>query len=399
MTRSQRTFFITVLQALGLLISVCYGGYRYSQIQSLSRLPDPAIEPVRIVPRHQDSRLITDDDLLRTLQKLTPKLAGANPSINHVDHALRFWGIAATFDDPECLSGVQMRELLLDHRSFATAWGSETEPFLQVVSEDSTGLMFRTRQGAATSSHVDHTLAGLAEVQTPADYPVLTSQGEMPLRDAVIQSLREFRLNQEEYEWSALVWLLYYPNVREWTTSGGQRVSWDLLAERMMRQRLAQGVCFGQHRLYVLALLLCRDEEQPLLSTEMRQRVIGHLQDVTSRLSAAQNSAGYWDASWPGDEWDGIASTETGPLGSQADRILATGHVLEWWLFAPDEVLPSREIIAKASDWLVESINDLTPQETRRFYPFLTHAGRALALWHGVEPSAALQESGSSPRR
>ena len=57
------------------------------------------------------------------LDKLKPRLRMSRPKINQIDHALRFWGVEAAFTEEDCLSGVEMRELLLDHRRFSEAWG------------------------------------------------------------------------------------------------------------------------------------------------------------------------------------------------------------------------------------------------------------------------------------
>src|SRR5690606_25666492 len=162
---------------------------------------------------------------------------------------LRFWGVEATFDDPACLSGVEMRELLLDHRQYGAAWGSEQKPFLIPTAA---GIRVRMQEGDATASHVDHTLACLAEVGTPLDFPVLTPAGETRLRALFDQSLRDFRLNQLEYEWSTLAYALYLPPTRRWFSSEGQEITFDRLARRLMRQRLSLGVCRGHHRLHTL---------------------------------------------------------------------------------------------------------------------------------------------------
>ena len=95
------------------------------------------------------------------------------------------------------------------------------------------------------------------------------------------------------------------PHVKRWYTSEGQEMTWERLADRVMRQRLAQGVCFGNHRLHALALLLRVDETHALLSPEARQRVVAHLQDATRRLVKNQHQDGYWEGNWPGDEADG----------------------------------------------------------------------------------------------
>jgi hypothetical protein len=122
--------------------------------------------------------------------------------------------------------------------------------------------------------------------------------------------------------------------------------------------------------------------------------VVAYLHDVTRRLIASQHAEGYWSANWPGEEDDGPqAEFAQSPMGPLADRILATGHALEWWAFAPPEVLPPLEVRIRAAGWLVKTIDDLTPEQVNRFYTFLTHAGRALTLWRGHFPAEIHGES------
>lgn len=388
--RVGRALLLGLVQAVVVVGGAGYAAYRYHEIQSVRQPPEPRNEPVRYAPRHSQPDALSDAELQRVLRRLTPRLRAAQPKINHVDHALRFWGVAAAFEEAECLSGSELRELLLDHRAFASAWGPQTRPFLIPDTRGEDLLDFRTGPSAAAASHIDHTLAGLAEVGTPLDFPIVAPRGETTLRAALQLSLQAFSLNQEEYEWSALAYLHYLPHVRQWCTTEGQIITWDRLAERLMRQRLAQGVCFGQHRLYALAVLLQADAAQDLLTPAARTRVVAHLSDATARLTATQHADGYWDGGWPGMEADGPPSGETGPLGAQADRLLATGHVLEWWAYAPPEALPPPDVLRRAQRWLLAEIDGLTAAQVRSYYPFLTHAGRALALWHGVEPHAAL---------
>jgi hypothetical protein len=366
-----------------------YGTHRYQQIEEERLPPEPSAEPARIQPVRDVPEVVSDEQLVSVLNRLRPQFRGPEPKINFVDHALRFWGVGAAFGDETSLSGVEMRELLTDHRRFRDAWGKRTRPFLLPNTEgDVPYLAFRTKSGLATASHYDHTLAGLAEVGTPLDYPVNTPGGEMPLRSAFDFSRDMFSINQGEYEWSTMVFLLYMPHVKSWFTSEGQEVTWDLLADRLMRQRLANGVCYGNHRLYALAMMLQLDVEHHLLSEAGRATVVAYLSDVSRRLAETQNEEGCWDGRWPGEEWDGPQPTHVeGPLGIKGDRLLATGHTLEWWAIAPDEVLPPREVPVKAGQWLVTEIESLSDAEIRQYYTFLSHAGRALALWRGRFPA------------
>lgn len=365
-----------------------YGAQRFRALEEARVLPVPRNEPIRIQALHDDPAVVSDEQLTRVLTKLQPRLRGPQPKINHVDHALRFWGTQATFADENSLSGMELRGLLTDHRSFRKAWGNKAKAFLLPNTRDeASGLSFRTRAGDATSSHVDHTLACLAEVGTSLDYPVQTPSGEIQLRAALKQALQRFSLNQAEYEWSVLVFLHYMPEVKTWTTEEGQQVTWDRLAERLMRQRLAQGTCYGNHRLFALAAMLQLDPEYHLLSDAGRDSVVAFLKDVNRRLTEMQNEAGYWDGAWPGPEADGPQSAVAeAPYGPHAERLLMTGHTLEWWAIAPREVQPDKAVLHKASHWLVKSLDELSEGDVRKMYPFLTHAGRSLALWRKREP-------------
>ncbi|GIX03938.1 MAG: hypothetical protein KatS3mg113_0944 [Planctomycetaceae bacterium] len=378
---------LACLETVLFVAGVGYGYQRYTRFRRERQPPQPQRTPLHIGPLYNQPSVVNDEQLSRILHKLRPSFRGPKPKINYVDHALRFWGVEASFESDDTYSGHELRELLLDHRVFAEAWGPKAKPFLLPETRDQQSLLaFRTKAGQASASHVDHTLAGLAEVGTPIDFPVITPQGEMPLQAAFEQSLREFSLNQEEYEWSTLVYLHYLPQVKGWYTQEGQLVTWDRLAERLMRQRLALGVCFGQHRLHTLTMLLRADETHGLLTEAMRNHVKRHLQDATQRLVHTQHAEGYWDASWPGTEWDGEPFKSNNPLGPQADRLLVTGHVLEWWALAPADCLPEIDVVQRAAQWLVREIDTLLPAQVQRYYPFLTHAGRALALWRGVWP-------------
>ncbi|HET6423180.1 MAG TPA: hypothetical protein VFG20_05825 [Planctomycetaceae bacterium] len=388
-TRSRATW--TLFHAVVLIGSVSYGSWRYDRLQFDRALPIPQNEPRSITPRHQRPDLVSREEASRILTRLQPRFRGRNPKINSVEHALRLWGVEARSDDETALSGAELRELLLDHRAFAAAWGPKAKPFVIPDTRDTQRLMFRTDAGNATSSHVDHTLACLGEVGTPLDFPVITPRGESTVGRALAESLRQFSLNQDEYEWSALVYLLYLPETPEWTSTEGQRITWDRLAERLMRQRLAQGVCYGQHRLYTLAALLRVDEESPRLSPRMRQRAIEFLQHATAALVKTQHAEGWWAGDWPGIEPEGSSTAVDGPFGPQADRLLMTGHVLEWWAYAPEESLPNEETLTRAVRWLIAEIDGLSNEQVQRYYPFLTHAGRALALWHGAEPQALIE--------
>lgn len=359
---------------------------RTSELDDARRLPPPRTEPLRIRPLHNFDWVVTDEQLHGVLHQLQPRFRGEKPRINYVDHALRFWRVEAEFPDPRALSGREMRDLLTSHSKFRESWGPKTPPLLTGTPR---GVKVRMREGTSTSSHVDHTLATLAECGTPIDFPVQTDAAQATVKSLLAQSLRDFSPNQIEYEWSTLVYALYLPQKR-WISSEGQTIDYDLLVERLMRQRFPQGVCFGNHRIYTLVIVLRIDETQQLLSPDMRARAIAHLQDATRRLIASQSPEGFWDGGWAGEA---LAGSSEGAPSALGQKILATGHALEWWAMAPAELHPPRETLVRAAQWLCRTIADMDEKTIEKNYTFLSHAGRSLALWRGVDEPAKLLTS------
>jgi len=54
--------------------------------------------------------------------------------------------------------------------------------------------------------------------------------------------------------------------------------------------------------------------------------------------------------------------------------------------FGAGRVPSPREVLAKAGQWMVRTIDNLTPEQTENYFTYLSHAGRALALWRGKLP-------------
>lgn len=357
----------------------------------LVALPPLQSQPLNVRLPYNWPEVVTDDQLAQVLWKLRPQLRGPQPKINHVDHALRFWGSGATFNDPACLSGSEMVALLTDQRAFRAAWGEGTSPLLE---QGEFGPGFRTQKGAASASHVDHTLATLAEIGLALDSPIIlqADAAPIPLRDLLVAAMRDFRLNQKEYEWTTVAAASYATGPTHWISQDGEIVTFDLLADRLMRQEWNLGVCYGNHRLYSLALLLQFNEEVGLFQhPETRSRVLDHLSEATARLVASQSPQGYWDENWPDASRPAKEAEMGGPLSR---RILATGHALEWWAIAPAEVLPPRETVVRGGQWLVQEIERMEPATVQENYTFLTHVGRALCLWRGQFPGQWIATGG-----
>ncbi len=346
-------------------------------------LPEFQNKPHCVKLHYDWPQAITDKQLIAVMTKLRPRLRHAHPKINHIDHALRCWGSPATFVDPDCLSGAEMIAMLTDQHAYEAAWGTTAAPLL-VHGEFGPG--FRTQEGAATASHVDHTLGTLAEIGLPLDYPIVMRDEptKLSVGDLLAAALRDFRLNQKEYEWTTVSAASYATGPTSWISQDGETITFDLLAHRLMRQDWVDGVCYGNHRLYSLAMLLQFDEQIGLFRDgETRPLVVEHLTQATARLMKSQAEEGYWDENWDDASRPAQEAQIGGPLSR---RVLATGHALEWWAIAPAEVLPPREVIVRAAQWLVKQVERMEPESITKNYTFLSHVGRALCMWRGKFP-------------
>lgn len=338
--------------------------------------------PLEIRPLRDVPEVVSDTELAGFLSRLVLRDEGMNTSIGHADHVLRLWGAERRFTAPGVLSGPDLLALLVDHRRFAQVYGGAQPPLLV---DAEWGVRVRALEGPASTSHVDHLVATLAEVGTPLDHPIVTPAGATTYRAMLTQSLADFSLNQAEYEWSVLAYALTLTEDR-FRTSEGQLVTFDRLAERIRRERLPQGVCSANHRLAALVILLRVDREAGRILSDGARAATGEfLAAVTADLVAHQHPDGFWNWEWPHRV---AASREPTDLSGDrlSDRIIATGHALEWWSLAPEELLPPRETAVAAARWLLDTVAAMDDDAIQANISYLSHAGRALAQWRGRFP-------------
>lgn len=371
-----------VIQACLLVAVAGAAAYRSGQLQSERQLPPLLEKPREVLPEYDYEVVISDEQIHRVLRKLRPILDGEKTSLGRLDHNLRCWSAEAKFDEPGFVSGEEMRGIVTDHGKYAALYGAEESPLLVDVPD--AGVRVRDFDGPRSSPHNDHTMATLAEIGTPLDFPLITPNRQTTFRSMVEQSLRDFNLNQVEYEWSAITYALLL-DTDHWTTTEGRHVNFDMLADRIMREEMPSGVCMGNHRLFALVLLLRVDDQKSILSASMRREILDYLAEQTSLLVQHQHAYGFWNGDWPNSTPPGVEATEV--VGDRlSDRLIATGHALEWWALAPTEVHPPRATLAAAGQWLVTTIDGLTPEQVQENASFLSHVGRALALWRGKLP-------------
>lgn len=352
-------------------------------VRAVSR-PSESPRPVRfggphvVAPTRDDPRVVADEQLLAVLNRVLPKRSGDRTNV--LLHALRLWGDQVRFASQEYFSGEEMRDYFLDDSSFHAIAGDDAPP---LYSSDEGALAVRAWEETAAdldsaAAHRNDVLATLAEIGLPLETKISLADGEATIADLLGGALGEFHDRQFEYEWTAISYGRYAFPRASWTNRFGDEQTPRDLVRELLEQPWEQGVCGGTHRLEAAVVLLRVDEEIRRLPVDVRRRLNQYLVDVVQRLHTSQHVDGWWDRTWPTGEEPKAASTRT-------DRLLSTGHHLEWLALAPADVELPREQVVRAAQWLVRSLQEVDEEQLADFYGPYSHAARALCLWRGAE--------------
>ncbi len=346
--------------------------------------------PLSISPLYDDPSVVSHEDLARVLVKIRPKFPEKGRKPNYVEHALRAWGENATFRDPAVMSGEAMRDFLIDHSRYAGSWSRDDSHGVEPILIDRPrGIAVRWASRQDTSVHHDHLLACLTEAGVRIDQRVYPPSGRyVILNDVLQEALRDFRPDERETEWSTMAFALWLPPVKSWQTNKGRTVTFDMMADRLIRGHKEMGVCAGTHRVYSLMLLWRLDQDYDLVSDETAERIFAHLKSVRDVIEESQFPDGHWPPNWA----DGRSAVENPRPAEPEQNVIATGHHLEWLAIAPEELHPPRETIRRAARWLIETTTSKTDAEIYDHYTFYSHVGNALALWRNTHPTPFWQE-------
>lgn len=351
-------------------------------------------EPWKISPRYDEPRVVTDAQLAAVLDRVKPPAQPANT--NNFVHALRLWGPEADFGDPRIPTGAELRNYFLDDRTFQKYAGSKAPPLFYQAADGLAARSFDDQiQFRETSSyHLDDLLATLAETGTALDTPLHLRDGQATVHDLLEASLRRFHLERLEYEWSTIVYARYAFPLPSWQNKFGERIDCDRLIAECIEHPPTDGQCNGLHRLEALAVLYRADEEAHALSQRNRRHILTHMRRVSNVLVDAQSVEGYWNRRWP----TGRAALDD-KTATIYDKILVTGHQLEWLALAPPEVQPPAETIVRAAQWLARTLLELDDKQIVEAYGPYSHGARALCLWRSADPYAAWKKGQPSATR
>lgn len=392
-TRSTTGFWIvqfTVILAFGL--SIARGSLSQGPAGSVPGTVSTGVRvereyPLRIAPLYDDASVVSDEELAAVLKQVRPKFPEKNLKPNFIEHALRIWGVDAVFQEKGVLSGLQMKEFLTNHGKYLASWGTSAQPLL-IDTQVGVSIRWGGHEEGG-SVHHDHWLACLTEAGVAREEKIFTPAHRIrTIDDALQQGLLDFHVDERETEWSALGFGLWLPPAKSWRTADGRTVTFDTLAQRLLRGALRFGVCNGTHRLYSLTALVRLDDEYHILSPEVRAEIMAHLHYVRELIVASQYEDGHWGSNWQ-DGADALKNPAADPMYK---KVINTGHHLEWLAIAPEELHPPREQIRKAARWIIDTTVAQKPEDMQQFYTFFSHVGGALSLWRNTHPAAFYRE-------
>ena len=345
--------------------------------------------PWKIEPRYDFHEAISDQQLKRLLNRMKPPKHG---STNQLLHALRFWGPEVVFEDSDRLSGKELLQYFLDDRVFRKIVGNNQPPLFNFTE---LGIKVRSwnkkKRGAKTASHhQDDILATLAESGVPLNTNIITRSGTFTVGELLENSLNQFHLDTFEYEWTIIGYARYLFPTKRWTNRYGTTISIETLIDELTAHPHGIGPCNGLHRLEALVVIYRAFEQTGGLKPTLKNKILDYLTEVSRLLIQSQSREGSWDRKWMLSRQHSNQSNRQ--QASTADRILVTGHHLEWLALAPPEVLPPREHLLRACHWLANRMETLDQKTLTKAYGPFSHAIRALCLWRKMEPYTAWQK-------
>jgi len=347
--------------------------------------------PWKVTPRYDWPAVATDAQLAAIMDRMQPPKV---VNTNMIVHALRLWGPKAEFHDPAVINGPQMLGYFLDDSQFRARAGRNTAPiFRQTPNGVEARAYDQFDKNFPTSSyHPDDLLATLAESGVSLSTPMQLRDGSATVRDLLEGSLRNFHPQQFEYEWTGIAYARYFFPENPPLNVYGQKWNLDLLLDELCDNPMYQGQCLATHRLEALAVLYRADEQAQALTPEQKKRVLIYMKQASLCLQESQTTEGSWNRKW----YAGAAAKNEKKVPIY-DKILATGHHLEWLAIAPSDIHPPRETIIRAGQWLVRALTEVDAKVLADHYGPCTHASRALCLWRSTDPYEAWKKSHPAP--
>jgi len=332
------------------------------------------------------SGVVDDTQLESVLVRVTPCWDNYKVAFNL--HALRLWGTKVAFSDivptyahSRVYSGPERMSMLLNHSEFERHIPG-ARPLLR-ASRHGVHSLNHVDAGSFVGStvHEDALLAACADAGLPLSTSVVTVEGEFTLADVLSDSVARFSLTQE-LEWTTLADSSYLaPAKCEWTNKFGDTYSFDDVVGELLDRTSAGGACHGAHVPFALAsVYACNDiNDGSVISPTTNNRIEKYFHEIQRRLAQRQAPSGSWDSDW----YQSLAMGQRSPDQVEHDRLIVTGHLLEWVAVVPEEFRPPRHNIIAAVEFVTDVVTNCSPRKATGFYAPNTHVARALCLMRG----------------
>ncbi len=242
-------------------------------------------------------------------------------------------------------------------------------------------LMLGTKQPSA-EAHPGQVLSILASHGVCLTHSIqLPGEPPSTLREVLDDQIANFFLGDGEIYWQAVALALYVPPNNSWRNRFGEEFTFDMLSEELLRRDLADSACAGTHRMIALTVLWRVHCEMPILGPSVEQRVKADLMQASRALVRSQDTDGSWSPAW----YKGLGTPSVDRTWMQVsitDRVITTGHHLEWLMLLPDDIRPPDLVFARAARFLMSVMPNLMqdPQWVDDWYCPATHALRSIKL-------------------
>jgi hypothetical protein len=203
----------------------------------------------------------------------------------------------------------------------------------------------------AGESHPGQCLAGFAESGVSLSHRFPLKQDSCYVADLLTDAAWSIS-TKEEIEWRVVALALYRPDVPQWRNKFGESFDWPSITRILLRSLDdMQGggtstPCYGTHSLYALAVLDRVNDQTKLWDPKLASEVGDRLRAVSLQLERSQRPDGSWDRAWFCPQPVSISGQ------TEMERLLITGHHLEWIALRPECDRPSENVLARAGDFV-----------------------------------------------
>jgi hypothetical protein len=248
------------------------------------------------------------------------------------------------------------------------------------------GLETAQTSGGKRSEHRDQTLSTLAELRICLNDKIETREGSRFIAELLATSISEFHLDQEEISWTASAFASYLPPQTTWWNRYGEGFSFDALVQEMMSRKLNRESCRGLHLVMSLTNILKIDRESCILAPEIREGLTAYLQGKLADAVDSQLEVGAWPPLWSRSGFSEI--NEYTPEDNNVNRVMVTGHMLEWFHMLPPDMKPPIDVVETGSSWVLGNLRSTPEVTVNHDYCPYTHAVPSLYLARFPENNA-----------